>query len=101
MVDASWIFKAIRSNDATGRAQIGAVIDGINALIGSENYSLLDKVFQAIPTRTAGRHVLLSLVRATAPIRTRLLGWQPFVLEVKKEFDERGLESDRLLKGLI
>lgn len=99
--DAKWIFEARNSTDEDGISKLTSTIDGVNHLISIQEYKFLDQVFAVIPPSTASRHVLLALVRSTFPVRSRLSTWQHFVLKVKSAFDDRDLDSAKLLKGLI
>lgn len=99
--DAKWIFEARNSTDEDGISKLTSTIDGVNHLISIQEYKFLDQVFAVIPPSTASRHVLLALVRSTFPVRSRLSAWQHFVLKVKSAFDDRDLDSAKLLKGLI
>lgn len=99
--DARWIFKAIASSDIDGAQLIPDVIDGVNRLIAKRQYLYLDRVFDVIPPSTAGRHVLLALLRASAPVSSKLSGWKNFVHKVEESFKSRGLDSGRLLRGLL
>ena len=98
---AKWVFDAIFSRDDTGVMVLGDTIDGLNRLIARGDFDYIDRVLSAIPTTTASRHILLAIARATFPIRQKLARWKPFVLSVKDAFISRGLDADRMLKGLI
>ena len=100
-IDARWIFEALRSGDPDGRELIAQTIDGVNALIAKREFRFLDRVFVIIPPSTASRHVLLALLRASAPVRSKLTYWQTYVTKVRDAFDHRGLDSARLLRGLV
>lgn len=99
--DTRWVFAAVHSSDEGGTTLIGQVIDGLNELIRSEEFNFIDRVLRIVPTGTASRHVLLTLVRATYPIRPKLNYWQPFALALRHAFEARGLNGDKLLRGLI
>jgi len=99
--DFGWVFDAARSTDVNGASKLPFVIDGVNSLIASKSFGMLDRVIQVIPVETASRHILLGIARATFPVRSKLNAWQQFVLQVKDEFANRGLNADGLLKGLL
>lgn len=100
-VDSRWMFDAIASDDANGRARLVPTIQGINSLIALEAYSRLDAFFDSIPASTASRHLLLAVARSSFPVRIKLSRWQPFVLRVRDAFEARGLDAAALLKGLL
>jgi hypothetical protein len=101
VVDAEWIFRAFSSSDSNGAERLDATIEGINALVAQRKFNILNRVLRDISESTASRLVLLALARATFPFRSKLSTWQPFVIRVDFEFRRRGLESARLLKGLV
>ena len=73
----------------------------MNRFIAAGDYKFLNRVFSQVPVHTASRHILLALARTTFPVRTKLSGWKPFVDQIRLAFDNRSLDSARLLKGLI
>lgn len=99
--DLKWLFEAVHSSDPDGVKYVGPTIDGINSLISERNFEFIDMVFSIIPPMTASRHVLLALLRSTAPVRSKLSEWKRYTLLVRESFDNRGLDAARLLKGLI
>lgn len=100
-VDLTWAFSAARSTDANGLSVLDATIDGVNQLIASREYRFLDRVLDLIPTDKASRHVVLALARSSFPVRSKLTKWQKFVRNARTSFAVRGLDADRLLKGLL
>lgn len=100
-VDTRWVFDIINSTDANGAALIDTTIIGINRLIAAHSFDYLNSVLDAVPTQTAGRHVLLALARATYPVSAYLARWRPFTFSVRDAFVHRGLDAGKLLRGLI
>lgn len=100
-MDLSWVFEALHSDEDSGPQLIGQTIDGVNQIIASRDFRLLDRVLEIFLAELASTHVLLTLARSTYPVRPKLNGWKPFTLGLKGVFDDRGLDAVRLLKGLI
>lgn len=96
-----WVFRIVDSSDDEGLGLIGPTVDGINDLIGKGDFSYIDRILVAVPVDTASRHVLLTLARSTFPVRQKLSGWKPFVTSLRGAFIARGLNADKLLKGLV
>lgn len=99
-IDLGWLFEALHSTDESGVKVLGVVVDGVNDLVRSRAFRLLDQALSDINVDTASKHVLLGLARSTYPVRTKLTEWKTFVIRVDEAFRRRELDSDRLLKGL-
>lgn len=99
-IDLGWLFEALHSTDASGVSMLGVVVDGVNTLIGAQEFRLLDKALSGINVDTVSKHVLLGLARSTFPVRTALSEWKTFLKRVDEAFSRRELDSARLLKGL-
>lgn len=98
--EISWLFSAAASTDVSGSQLVGKVIDGVNHLIRDKNFRTLDMALEAVPKR-ASKHVLVALARSSFPVRTKLVGWQSFIHELKHAFDARQLDGAKLLNGMI
>lgn len=99
--DISWIFSAARSKDADGTRLVGKVVDGVNELIANRDFKAIDRALDSVPAENRSKHVLITLARTTYPVRTKLGRWQSYVSKVRSEFERRGLDYPRLLRGLI
>lgn len=97
--DASWMFQVVRSTDAQGETPLEATIDGVHELIRRGEFGVLDRVLKNVP-ESANRFALLGLARSTFPIRSKLAHWRSFVVKCKRALDKRGLDGEKLLKGL-
>lgn len=100
--DIRWIFEVAASTEENGASFVGMVIDGVNTLISNGDFKSIDRALESMPVgENASRHVLVTMARATFPVRSKLTAWQGFVRSVSNSFAARGIDHARLLKGLI
>lgn len=81
-------------------SDIGKIIDGISEHIVNEQWILIDHMLNGIDLNQSTA-ILLTYARATFPIRQKLSKWKMAIENIEDEFKRRGLEHERLLKGLI
>ena len=98
--NSEWIFSVVNSTDADGTAPLDATIDGINSLIEKRDFVFLDRVLRLISDDRINRYALLGMARATFPVRSKLSYWQLFISNCHRALKNRGLDADKLLKGL-
>lgn len=99
--DEAWVFDAMKANDTDGPKYLEAVVDGINRQIGKRAYRLINQILADANPSEMSRHILLALARGTFPVRSKLSNWKPFVVATAESFEGRGLDSERLLAGLL
>lgn len=81
-------------------SEIGKIIDNVSIHISKNQWDLIDKMLDSIDLSNP-TVILLTYVRATFPIRQKLSTWKRAINRIKNEFEQRGLDSEMLLRGLI
>lgn len=97
--DSSWAFRAVNSSDAQGDGPLEAAIDGVHDLIGRGEFGFLDRVLRQMP-ENANRFALLGIARSTFPVRSKLASWRLYIAKCRAGLAGRGLDAEKLLKGL-
>ena len=101
--DLKWYFMAMQSggDEEIRTGAMGDVIDGINELIATRQFSVLSKLLESLDLSQVSTSVLLTFVRASFPIREYIDGWRAFVSSVSDEITRKGLDGEELLRGTI
>lgn len=80
--------------------EVLADIKRINSFISDRSFGMIDEMLtESIEDLSAER--IVTRARATFPIRSRLIEWTDYVIRADVELTERGMNSKRLLKGLL
>lgn len=81
-------------------AALDLIYDSIDELMRESLFSELDHVLSQVPVRRTSTDVLIGLLTATLPARTKLQNRGQLFRDVERELRERGEMEDNLLTGL-
>jgi hypothetical protein len=85
-------------------AQIAEVIGAINDLVLTHdrkfNLTAMNAVFSRADPELIASTIQVAMLRGSFPFRERLEAWQPFRDKVRRVLEGRGLDPDKLLRGL-
>jgi hypothetical protein len=76
------------------------VISAINGVLKARAFNLLDAIFDAVDASKTDPTVLIAFLRTSFAVRMKLSSWQPLLKRAAAEFQQRGLDGERLLRGL-
>lgn len=104
-IEVSWLFLALSEGvDANPTvADLAKYVRGVNSIVAQHKYSLMDMALASLSTGVGqiSTGTLVVLARSISPIGSHLQFWRSFLKSAKMALDQRGLESGKLLKGLI
>jgi hypothetical protein len=103
-IDLQWYFNALHRNDDAEAMKIAAnkeILSGVMLLIARREYDLLDRIFRDGKTLEMASVALVTLARSAYTAREYITSWVDFIANIRGELDNRGLNSSRILKGLI
>lgn len=98
-----WFYSAIKDgaeSKPTPTALV-EVINGVNDFIRGYAFIELDRILQSTDVTVISVARLVTMIRATYPVRSRLGEWVPFRNAAITELNERGKDSSLLLKGVV
>ena len=96
----SWVAQAEARPDRISTKDLQDVIDGINNALNADRFDLLDEVLRELNTLTMSVEAIIAFLRVPFMGRHRLKEWRAFRERAAAEFSRRGLDADRLLRGL-
>ncbi len=85
---------------ATTPKQLAGYIVGINSLIRSGEFKLLDHALQKIEPNSMSIELMIAIVRSTYPVRRKLDNWAVFLEKIAQQISGLGKDSQKLLAGL-
>jgi hypothetical protein len=100
--DALQLMSSVLSHE-TARAEseeLVSTINSLNGLLKARAFAILDWIFANADLSRARASTLIALLRTTYAARAKLRSWSTLLSRVRAELQRRGLEHDRLLRGL-
>lgn len=82
------------------QSRLVALVDHINRLLSKNRFDEVDRSLKLSDVQTEKPEVMLVYLRGTFAARTLLKEWGPYLDRAHTELSRRGLDADRLLKGL-
>ena len=99
--DVSWLVRAEQLGpDAFDHAHLTCVFNSIETLMRAGHTGLLGSMLASLRTRQISPQVLISALRGSVPVKELVPGWVNVRNAVRDELVRRGLDADRLLRGL-
>ena len=97
-----WFYSAINdgANSKPTPTALVEVINGINEFIRGYAFKELDRILKSTDLAVVSVASLVTIIRATYPVRSRLGEWVPFRNSAITELNSRGKDSSLLLKGV-
>jgi hypothetical protein len=91
-----------RRLDATGRTDLALdlLYDAIDQMMRESRFEELDAIIVGLPVAECSLDVLLAVLTATLPARTRLASRPRLFSDVQSTLEQRGEFEERLLTGL-
>ena len=101
-LDLTWFHAAIELETVAAKDLV-PVVNGIRNLAKASSFGLIDLVLKTVKRNlnATSPEVMLCFVRVTYQLRDYLHAWRPFLHAVKEEVDRRGLNSRKMLSGLL
>jgi hypothetical protein len=100
-VDLSWLMNAIAAGrNACGMEVLAQLITGLSELLTNQAYEEVDLILRSVPLRGVSPEAMLALARTSFAARHKLTEWKKFVQSVRRELAQRGLDPDKLARGL-
>ena len=102
-VGLSWFTAAINAGPAScGKPILVQFITGLSQLLSAGQFSSAELILRSIRVSTTSPEVLLASVRTSFAARHKfLLAWRQLVIRIKKEFEGRGFDAERMTQGLL
>ena len=101
-LEFKWLARAIELGpDRHDVDNISDLFVEIDRALHSSHFRLLGQTIKAIPVDAMSPPILVSLLRATAAARTELPGWSQVLTDVRAVLERRGLDSRKLLRGVL
>jgi hypothetical protein len=100
-VDLSWLTNTIAAGrDACGIDVLAKLITGFSELLTNQAYEEVDLVLRSVPLVWVSPEAMLALARTSFAARHKLTEWKRFVQSTRRELARRGLDPDKLARGL-
>lgn len=99
---AGWFISNAQQLVQAGRveAALDSIYDQIDEMMRQGNFAELDRVLSGLAVAELSFHVLLGVLTATLPIRTRLPSRPGLFRRIGQILQERGENEEGLLTGL-
>jgi type III restriction enzyme len=100
-VHLPWL-ATVEHSDRTqsGSDELISAINGINILLKKRDFDTIDRIFRSIDVATISPEMMLTFVRSTFAVRSKISKWSELLHRVNAELASRGLEANTLLQGL-
>lgn len=96
-----WLAPATNGSQESSNLELAAVIRGLTQLIGKSEYPLIDRILRSFQPGQTSPAMNLAVLRTTGSVRSKLKAWHDLVPRVRFDLQGRGLDADRLLRGLL
>lgn len=90
-----------KHSQASKAEEIFPLVKGVGEMFQKRQYGLVDRILNEAELDALSPTVMITLVRTTYPARKKLNKWSSAVGAVKDQLDSQGLDSKRLLRGLV
>lgn len=80
--------------------RLAEYISELNKLIAGYRFAQINQLLREVELDTISTPTMLALLRATFPVRSRLMDWSTLLEHVRVELGARGKNANRLLIGL-
>lgn len=87
--------------DANTAKDIYPLISGIAKLFEDKEYTTVDSILLEAQLEIMSPTAMTTLVRTTYPARKKLANWDAKVIDIKNKLDFLGIDTRKVLRGLI
>ena len=77
------------------------VVHELKVLMQNQSYQVLEHILRAADFSSLSPEAIVAILRVPSSARSILYEWRGAVVRAKSEMTERGLETDRILEGLL
>lgn len=81
--------------------QLLTIVDLVASLFKAEHYEAVDNLLHNVAPNKSSIHSTICILRTTYPARDKLPNWRRKVEQTKIFYDQIGLDSEFILKGLL
>lgn len=99
-IELSWVKIAQSEPARITTSNLEAVIDGLNLVLKAERFDLLDEIFREARIGQMPVEAIIAFLRVPFMARFRLKEWRGFRRRARAELQARGIDADRVLKGM-
>jgi hypothetical protein len=98
----NWLLQALSGDTEKSTSdELVEVINGLNDLLKSRQFSVVDLVLKAVDVKRLSPEMLLAFSRTTFAVRSKLSMWRPFVMKAKQELNRRAWIAPPCSVGLF
>jgi len=100
-IDLEWIAFAQGGQEALDTHGVGRIVDGINAALNADKFYVINGALGSADVSVMSLEAMVAFLRVPFTARFRLNKWHQFLQKARNEMNQRGLDSTRLLRGLV
>ena len=100
--DLPWLAKLERDYRVVQSTadELITTINGLNIVLKDRNFELMDAIFHQLDVTKLSPEMMLTFVRTTFAVRSKLGGWAQLRERIRAELPSRSLDPEALMKGL-
>jgi hypothetical protein len=100
--DMHWLGEAVRRGpDAYDINELSNIVGAVEEQLRGGQFSLLGAAISGLPLDLLSAHVLVAILRVASPARERIPRWTTSIAGVEASLLARGLDAQRLLRGVL